>query len=402
MADTPLAQDSQPQLHLFSRLYEGTSIVTAQSLATSVKWVREWYQWFYPSSLKPNFVKVYECRPQLPISIFFPRGYDQTLPQALPTVFIIHGGGFCMGSPEDDDVWSERFATMHNVLVVELNYRKAPAHPFPTATYDLEALMLAVFNDESLPVDKSRIAVGGFFAGGNLTLSVCQLPSIHDEVRPAAVVAIYPLVDQTIHTREKLKMRYYKPDLKRGIRGRSSDLLAGWGQTFRWSYIPIGHDLRDPLLSPYFALRDDLPPHVFLIGAELDHLSHEAWRMANKLANRAVPPFTEMAGQEKPACDSDSLILDDERFAFEQVDVGGKKSVRWLLVPDEAHGFDHFSTSFYSSEEAARGAHLKTVAYQKLVGQWLHNRAWIASPRPLARAGQDAPSIQTDPAGSNS
>ncbi|KAH8162597.1 hypothetical protein CIB48_g5645 [Xylaria polymorpha] len=232
MTDTPLAQDTQPQLHLFSRVYEGASIVTAQSLAMGMKWAREWYQWFYPPSLKPNFVKIYECRPQLPISIFFPRGYDQTLPQALPTVFIIHGGGFCMGSPEDDDVWSERFATMHNVLVIELNYRKAPAHPFPTATYDIEALMLAVFNDESLPLDKSRIAV----------------------------------VDQTIHTKEKLKMRYYKPDLNPGTRGKSSDLLAGWGQTFRWSYIPIGHDLRDPLLSPYFALRDDLPPHVFLIG----------------------------------------------------------------------------------------------------------------------------------------
>ncbi|KAI0441615.1 Alpha/Beta hydrolase protein [Xylaria telfairii] len=272
-------------------------------------------------------------------SIFFPRDYDQTLPQTLPTVFIIHGGGFCMGSPEDDDVWSERFATMHNVLVIELNYRKAPAHPFPTAMYDIEALMLAVLNDESLPLDKSRIAVGGFFAGGSLTLSVCQLPSIHDKVRPAAVIAIYPLVDQTIHTREKLKMRHYKPDLKTGTRGKSSDLLAGWGQTFRWSYIPIGHDLRDPLLSPYFALRDDLPPHVFLIGAELDHLSHEAWRMANKLAGRAVPSFTEMAGQERPAHDSESLILDNERFAFEQVDVDGGKSVRWLLVPDEAHGF---------------------------------------------------------------
>ncbi|KAI0186227.1 Alpha/Beta hydrolase protein [Xylaria flabelliformis] len=244
-----------------------------------------------------------------------------------------------MGSPEDDDVWSDSFATMHKILVIELNYRKAPAQPFPTAIYDLEALMLAIFNDESLPLDKSRIGVGGFCAGGNLALSVCQLPSIRDKVRPTAVVAICPLVDQTIHTRKKLKMRYRKPDLERSIRRNSSNTLANWGQTFRWSYVPIDHDLRDPLLSPYFALRDDLPPHIFLIGAELGYLSHEAWRMANKLAGRAVPAFTEMAGQEKPARDSESLILDDERFAFEQVDVGGKRSVHWLLVPDEAHGF---------------------------------------------------------------
>ncbi|KAI0469186.1 alpha/beta hydrolase fold protein [Xylaria cf. heliscus] len=430
MTDTPFAQDIQPQLHIFSRLYRGTSIVTAQSLAMGMKWARWWYQWFYPPSLKPNFVKVYECRPELPIryvlaaqlmrasdkevssfllttpidycSIFFPRDYDQTLPQALPTFFIIHGGGFCMGGPEDDDVWSERFATMHNLLVVELNYRKAPAHPFPTAIYDIEALMLAVLHDESLPLDKGRIAAGGFFAGGNLALSVCQLTSIHEQVKPAAVVAIYPLVDQTIHTKEKLKMRYYKPDVKRSTRGKSSDLLAGWCQTFRWSCIPIGHDLRDPLLSPYFALRDDFPPHIFLIGAELDHLSHEAWRMANKLAGRAVPSFTEMAGHERPARDSESLILDDERFAFEQVDVNGRKSVRWLLVPDEAYGFDHFSASFFVSEEAARAAHLKTVAYQKLMGQWLHNRAWIVSLGSVGRVGEDVPPTGTDFGGSSS
>lgn len=272
-------------------------------------------------------------------SIFFPKNYDQTSPQSLPVLFVIHGGGFCIGSPEDDDVLNERFASMHNVLVVELNYRKAPAYPFPTATYDVEALMGAVFGDESLPIDRSRVAVSGFSAGGNLAMSVCQLPSVRDRIKPAAVVGIYPVLDQTIHSSEKLKMRYYKPELKSGVRANPSDYLAGWSPTFRWSYIPVGHDLRDPLLSPLFASRADLPPHIFLVGAELDHLAHEAWRMASKLAGRAVPALTQAVGQRGLARDNDALVLDDDRFAFEQVDAGGRQSVRWLLVPDEVHGF---------------------------------------------------------------
>ncbi|KAI3321155.1 alpha/beta hydrolase fold protein [Xylariaceae sp. AK1471] len=376
MANTPLVHDTQPQLPLLSRLYQGGSIATAQGLISGFSWALGWYQFFYPPELKPNFVKTYECRPQLPIRIFFPKDFDQTSPQSLPTIFMIHGGGFCIGSPRDDDALNERFASMHNILVVELNYRKAPAHPFPTATHDIEALMLAVFDDESLPIDKKRVAVGGFSTGGNLSLSVCQLPSIRDKIKPAAVVAVYPSADQTIRVNEKLRMRYYKPELKSGMRAKPRDLLAGWSPTFRWSYIPIGHDLRDPLLSPYFAPRDNLPPHIFLVGAELDLLAHEAWRMANKLAGRAVPALTDMVGQEKPARDNESLILDDERFAFEQADADGSRSVRWLLVPDEVHGFDHFPPSFQGSEEAARVAHLKTVAYQKMVGEWLYTTAW--------------------------
>ncbi|KAI1750758.1 hypothetical protein F4782DRAFT_541433 [Xylaria castorea] len=190
---------------------------------------------------RPNFTKIYECRPQPPISVIFPRDYDQTLPQALPTIFITHGGGFCMGSPGDDDVWSERFATMHNALVVELNYRKAPAHPFQqrsTTSRPSFELGLVVYASYDRSMAKS----------GRLLL-----------------VVIYPLVDQTFYTREKLKMRYCKPDLRRSTRGRLSDLLA---------------------------------------------------------ASQAVPAFTEMI-------------------------------------------IDHFSTSFYSSKEPARAAHLKTVAYQE-------------------------------------
>jgi acetyl esterase/lipase len=173
----------------------------------------------------------------------------------------------------------------------------------------------------------------------SVVVSVCQLPSIRDRVKPAAAVAVYPAVDYAVHSDEKLKMRYYKPELKSGVRARPNDYLAGWSPTFRWSYIPVGHDLRDPLLSPYFAPRHDLPAHVFFIGAELDTLSHEAWRMANKLAGRVVPALTEVVGQEKPARDNGALILDDERFAFEKVNDDGKRSVRWLLVPDEVHGF---------------------------------------------------------------
>lgn len=271
---------------------------------------------------------------------------------------------------------------MHDILVIELNYRKAPWHPFPTAVHDLEALLLAAVADASLPIDKDRVAIGGFSAGGNLTLAASQLPSVREHVRPRAAVLLYPSVDFTVPLAAKLAARHYKPPAGRSsatnASASSGDYLRHLVPFFNWSYLPVGQDLRDPLLSPYFAAREDLPPHVFVLAAELDMLAHEAWRFASKLAggSRPVPTLEEKVGQEKPAEEGTRLILDDERFSFEHVDEGGERSVRWLLVPDQIHGFDVGPPRLHGSEEAFEDAKVKTKAYQKLMGEWLFDRAW--------------------------
>lgn len=305
-------------------------------------------------------------------SIFFPSAWDQTSAQTLPCYFNIHGGGFCVGSPEDDDRWNRSFADAHNILVVELDYRKAPAYPFPTAVYDVEALIQAVCDDQSLPIDKRRIAVGGFSSGGNLALAVSQLESVRDKI--SAVCPIYPLVDQATNAEEKFKTRYYKPELGTGMRSNPTDLLSPVSAFFRWSYTPYGHDLRDPLLSPFFAPRGSLPKKIFIIAAELDRLAHEAWRMASVLARRPEPAADVKVGQEKPSAPGE-LVLDDERFAFGHVDDDGKE-VQWLLIPDQIHGFDLEPAGFHGSEEAFQDAQAKTKAYQKILGEWLHKSVW--------------------------
>ncbi|RYO91761.1 hypothetical protein DL766_002399 [Monosporascus sp. MC13-8B] len=322
-------------------------------------------------------VKTYECRPTLPIRIFFPAQNDRSTAQALPTLFMIHGGGFTVGSANNDDEWNAGFARMHDVLVIELNYRKAPYQSFPTATYDVEALLLAALDDESLPIDRARVAVGGFSAGGNLTLSVCQLASVRDRVKPSAALPLYPVVDFTVPLAAKVKTRPYKPGLGSGRRSEGKDYLSTMSPYFNWAYVPVGQDLRDPLLSPYFAPREALPPHLFLLGIELDQLAHEGWRMASKLAGRPVPALEDKVGREEPAAEGgDPLILDDERFAFRHVEEGGHRSVQWLLVPDQIHGFDHLPLSLHGSEEAMKDARVKTAASQKLLGEWLFDLPW--------------------------
>lgn len=293
--------------------------------------------------------------------------------QRLPCYFNIHGGGFCLGSPEDDDRWNRAFADKHNILVVELDYRKAPAHPFPTAIHDVEALMLAVYGDESVLLDRHRVAVGGFSSGGNLALAVCQLQTIRDTIKPSAVCPVYPLVDLVARAEKKAETRYYKPALGSGLRANATDMLSPVSRLFGWSYVPYGQRLRDPLLSPFFAPREHLPKKIFIVAVELDRLAHEAWRMASVLAHRPEPSSDVKVGQKDPGTPRE-LILDDERFAFNYVD--GNEEVRWLLIPDQIHGFDLEPLGFHGSEEAFRDAQAKTEAYQQILGNWLHKSAW--------------------------
>lgn len=304
-----------------------------QGFMGTMTWFQDWRDWFWPAGGGPNIVKAYETRPGMPVRIFFPASYDLTSPQELPTVLSIHGGGFCIGTSKDDDKWNRRFADSQNMLVISLPYQKAPRAPFPAGLQDLEALYLAVLGDESLPIDRTsrsnsirtssgrpargRVALLGFDAGGNLALGLGQLAGVrHAPTPPTAAVSICGYLDLERAAADKSEQnRPYKPALSRPRNG-GVDPLAATYPAYVWSYVPYGHDLRDPLLSPAFAGWDDgqannnnnnnttgggggggdgalvittnggrggLLPHVCLVGAELDMLAHESWRLACRL-----------------------------------------------------------------------------------------------------------------------
>jgi len=78
----------------------------------------------------------------------------------------------------DDDGWNRSFADSFAVVVVALNYAKAPWAGFPRPLLDVEALFHAVMADESMPIDRERTALCGFDAGANLALALAQRPSV--------------------------------------------------------------------------------------------------------------------------------------------------------------------------------------------------------------------------------
>ncbi|KAF7348093.1 Alpha beta hydrolase fold protein [Mycena sanguinolenta] len=358
--------DTVPALPVFKRLkYALIAFALQNIVGKAFHFYLDWKYYLSPPKIRPDIVKTYPCRPHLPIRIFFPRSSKP--PSNLPALLTIHGGGFVFGQSTDNESWNRTFADTHNMIVVALNYAKAPGSPFPGPVYDIEALFVSVLADPSIPIDTERVALAGWSAGGNLTVAASQLDTVRSRLR--AIVPLYPSVDRALEGATKARLRRYKPSLG-GFRARPRDMLLNASVFFSWCYLPVGQKYRDPLLSPLYASRDALPKHIFVIACELDFLSHEAWRFASKLAGRVEPGMDEPVGRIDPAGKGE-LILDDERFHFEATTADGG-NYRWLLVPDAVHGFDEPRISELSRDrEMAEDTAIKREKVIAMIGEWL-------------------------------
>jgi acetyl esterase len=114
----------------------------------------------------------------------------------LPVVVFLHGGGWTIGTAEQYDAVARQIANGSDAIVVSVDYRLAPEHPFPAALDDCwRALNWVAKNASSFGGDRSRLAVMGDSAGGNLG-AVCALLA-RDAGAPqlARQVLVYPVVD---------------------------------------------------------------------------------------------------------------------------------------------------------------------------------------------------------------
>lgn len=53
-----------------------------------------------------------------------------------PLVVMLHGGGFCLGGLENEELNCRNFAHQLGCVCVNVDYRLAPEHPFPAAVND--------------------------------------------------------------------------------------------------------------------------------------------------------------------------------------------------------------------------------------------------------------------------
>ena len=127
----------------------------------------------------------------IPVRIYTPNGEGP-----FPVIVYYHGGGWTIGSIESHDPVTRRLASESESIVVSVDYRLAPEHPFPAAVEDsLAAFEWVVANAAELGGIPSKIAVAGDSAGGNLA-AVAAIYARDNNLPLAYQVLIYPTVDQ--------------------------------------------------------------------------------------------------------------------------------------------------------------------------------------------------------------
>lgn len=109
-----------------------------------------------------------------------------------PALLWIHGGGYVLGSPAQDDASCRYLAAKLGIVVAAVRYRLAPRHPFPAPLEDcFDGL---TWLSRQPYVDASKLAVGGASAGGGLAAAVAILA--RDRGVPLAFqLLVYPMLD---------------------------------------------------------------------------------------------------------------------------------------------------------------------------------------------------------------
>jgi acetyl esterase len=192
-------------------------------------------------------------------------------------VVYFHGGGHCIGSIGLMDNVARELTHATNAVVVSVEYRLAPEHPFPAGLDDCETVTRwALEHAEDFGVAPSCVAVAGESAGGNLSAAVTLRLRGDTDVPLAAQVLIYPGVDAD-STAHRSRQEFEGVVLtRRGIGAMWDRYSAGRGL----SKDPFAAPLQAPSLA-------GLPPALIVLGG-CDLLRDEGRAYAARLRDAGV------------------------------------------------------------------------------------------------------------------
>jgi acetyl esterase len=196
----------------------------------------------------------------------------------LPALVYFHGGGWVVGDLETHDVVCRQIALQARAVVIAVDYRLAPEHPFPAAVEDAwSATTWVAAHAAELGIDAKRLAVGGDSAGGGLAAVVALMARDSRKLRLTLQVLVYPVTDL------------------RAESASYSNYAEGYFLTraaMQWyiaQYAPTPLAIEDWRASPLRAPWVHGVAPALIIAAELDPLCDEGEAYARRLQGARVP-----------------------------------------------------------------------------------------------------------------
>ncbi|KAK0625702.1 AB hydrolase superfamily protein B1A11.02 [Lasiodiplodia hormozganensis] len=245
-----------------------------------------------------------------------------TKPEAgSPLVVAFHGGGWCLGVPEMEEVNCVNAVQKYGAVAISVDYRLAPEHPFPTAINDSWDALKWIATNATSPAINADPATAGFVvhgesAGGNIAV-VLALLARDEALSPplTGVSASIPAVLAAEAVPERFKAEYKSHEQNKNAPGLDAGALG----FFAANYNP---DKSSPLFSPF------------------------NWPTGHK----GLPPFFIQACGLDPLCD-DALLF--ERLLRTEAGV----KTKLVVYPGLPHSF----WGFFPHLEASRKAVGKVV-----------------------------------------
>jgi acetyl esterase len=208
----------------------------------------------------------------IPLRVYAPTGAATTS----PAVVFFHGGAFILGDLDTEHHRCLRYAADGGCVVISVDYRLAPEHPFPAGVDDCyQALVWAAEHAEDLGVDSNRIAVAGSSAGGALAAAVALMARDRTGPQVALQILLYPVLDDRMRTHSMHQF------VDTPVWDQANN-AAMWAQ-----YLATDEEA-GPYAAPARAESLNGLPPAYVMTAELDPLRDEAIEYALRMLRDGV------------------------------------------------------------------------------------------------------------------
>jgi acetyl esterase len=229
----------------------------------------------------PTWTGIYVTERRIPgpagdLAVRIYRRMGQTEP--VPAIVYLHGGGWVVGDLDTHDGSCRLLAHESECVVVAVDYRLAPEHPFPAAIDDAVAAYRWVHHHAAeLGTEPGRVGVMGDSAGGNLAAVVAQVTRDTDVPAPTAQCLVYPATDALLR------------EASHELFGEGFFLTRAGIEWYRSKYLPDPTDWDSPLASPIEAPDLSGLCPALVVTAGFDPLRDEGRRYAERLEQAGVP-----------------------------------------------------------------------------------------------------------------